>query len=270
MKNHSVAAIVYGRTYSEDFRLLFAPEDFSNRDRKIAQQYINASLQSPELLHDRAYRWSAFKLDRHIIFGVSCFAYDISRALAPEPSNTFKLGKPQSFAMTHDAAGRSVQVFVGLAKHSHGDPVIPIRDPALYGELYDNYVSHRWWDSSSNWRRVESTQYSPKTNYLSQGSAASQKVGEWQRKVSALLYEIPKDSQLGTVVIPRQASDPVIWNMFFSTGICQSLCINFPRELVDSKLFGHTKFECVVTSELDEQGVPYYREVQSTADCTRS
>ncbi|MFM2312876.1 MAG: hypothetical protein RLZZ04_2152 [Cyanobacteriota bacterium] len=88
------AAIVYGRTYHLDFRLITVPHDFTTQAITWASQHIVATTQKARNLVG-APRWSLFKNDDYCVMGVTCMVKDLI-------GDTVK-----------DNQGRPLYVFVG-------------------------------------------------------------------------------------------------------------------------------------------------------------
>lgn len=70
------AAIVYGRTYHLDFRLITVPHDFTPQDITWASQHIVATTQQARNLIGSP-RWSLFKDHHHCVVGVTCMVKDL-------------------------------------------------------------------------------------------------------------------------------------------------------------------------------------------------
>jgi hypothetical protein len=88
------AAVVYGRTYHLDFRLIAVPHDFTPKAITWASQHIVATTQQARNLVGSP-RWSLFKNDEHCVLGVTCMVKDLI-------GDTVK-----------DNQGRPLYVFVG-------------------------------------------------------------------------------------------------------------------------------------------------------------
>jgi hypothetical protein len=93
-KSKGWAAIVYGRTYHLDFRLITVPHDFTAQEINWASQHIIATTQQARNLVDSP-RWSLFKNDYYLVVGVTCMVKDL-------------IGDP-----VKDNQGRPLYVFVG-------------------------------------------------------------------------------------------------------------------------------------------------------------
>jgi hypothetical protein len=93
-KSKGWAAIVYGRTYHLDFRLITVPHDFAAPEINWASQHIIATTQQARNLVDSP-RWSLFKNDHYLVVGVTCMVKDL-------------IGDP-----VKDNQGRPLYVFVG-------------------------------------------------------------------------------------------------------------------------------------------------------------
>lgn len=70
------AAIVYGRTYHLDFRLITIPHDFTQPDLDWASQHIVATTQQARNLTGSP-RWSLFKNNHYCVVGVTCMVKDL-------------------------------------------------------------------------------------------------------------------------------------------------------------------------------------------------
>jgi hypothetical protein len=70
------AAIVYGRTYHLDFRLITVPHGFTPQAIAWASQHIVATTQQARNLVN-APRWSLFKNDDYCVMGVTCMVKDL-------------------------------------------------------------------------------------------------------------------------------------------------------------------------------------------------
>ena len=132
------SALVYGRTYEVDFRLIAIPENFTNEDKKWALKYILGTTRSPEKLSEQP-RWSLFKNEDYCVVGVTCMAKELiqnSRNAIVED-------------MTRDSGGRPTYVFVGYVAELDGEqglPPIPKysdQDMEIFTPLYE-YVQQRW------------------------------------------------------------------------------------------------------------------------------
>lgn len=70
------AAIVYGRTYHLDFRLITVPHDFTQSDLDWSSQHIVATTQQARNLFGSP-RWSLFKNHNYCVVGVTCMVQDL-------------------------------------------------------------------------------------------------------------------------------------------------------------------------------------------------
>jgi hypothetical protein len=70
------AAIVYGRTYHLDFRLITVPHDFIQPDLDWSSQHIVATTQQARNLVGSP-RWSLFKNNNYCVVGVTCMIQDL-------------------------------------------------------------------------------------------------------------------------------------------------------------------------------------------------
>jgi len=121
------AAIIYGRTYEVDFRLLTRPKDFNNKAVNWAKEHILATMRSPEELYG-CQRWSVFQDDDYCVVGLTCMASDLSEE------------------MNADEVHRPIYVFVGFVTRRKNGVTIPIpsRNLEPFKKIYKEYVSKRW------------------------------------------------------------------------------------------------------------------------------
>lgn len=125
------SAIVYGRTYEVDYRLIAIPEDFRNQEQKWALNYIKGTARTSEALPGRP-RWSLFKNKDYCVVGVTCMA----RELIANSKYEF------SEEMTKDSVARPLYLFVGYVARPPFPP-IPSMNFEFFSQLY-NYVEQRW------------------------------------------------------------------------------------------------------------------------------
>lgn len=119
------AAIVYGRTYEVDFRFIATPNDFTEKEKIWAEQYIRVTTRSPEKLRSGYPRWSVFKNEEVSIVGVTCMASALSNK------------------MTQDSKSRVLYLFVGFVSRTPNSE-LPAMEIELFKPLYDEYVSQKW------------------------------------------------------------------------------------------------------------------------------
>jgi hypothetical protein len=100
------APLVYARTYEVDFRLITAPDDFTQQNEDWAIQHILATTRAAEQLYNKP-RWSMFMNEDHWVVGVTCMA---SELLQSQDLETF----------TSDSRNRPLYLFVGyVAQRNH-------------------------------------------------------------------------------------------------------------------------------------------------------
>jgi serine/threonine protein phosphatase PrpC len=124
----SWAPLVHARTYEADFRILVAPEDFTDADIAWAKERIRLTTRYAEKLSDGP-RWSIFRSHRHTFVGVTCQASDVSDD------------------MNRDAVGRPLYLFLGLVTTSNKPSPcgLQLRE---FAELY-SFVRTHWMDQQS-------------------------------------------------------------------------------------------------------------------------
>ncbi|GAB4240114.1 MAG: hypothetical protein Kow0049_27860 [Stanieria sp.] len=132
------AAIVYGRSYYLDFRLIAVPKDFSNRKIDWALEHIIATTRTADKLSAHP-RWSLFKDKSHCIIGVTCMVRDLLGNLTNQAGQ----------GLTQDNCGRPLYVFVGystkLENQSKSTNYFPYmgNNLKIFQPLYD-YVQQQW------------------------------------------------------------------------------------------------------------------------------
>ncbi|MEL6927925.1 MAG: hypothetical protein AAFO95_04750 [Cyanobacteria bacterium J06600_6] len=144
------AAIVYGRTYHLDFRLITVPHNFTPEDSNWASQHIVATTQQARNLAGSP-RWSLFRNARFCIVGVTTTVKDLI-------GHTAK-----------DDRGRPLYIFVGYAAQLSPQQKkfdLPAYSPSLSNfELLYQEIKPVWlvknYDTQS--RQPRTSQYSPLT-----------------------------------------------------------------------------------------------------------
>lgn len=132
------AAIVYGRSYYLDFRLIAVPKDFSNRKIDWALEHIIATTRTADKLSAHP-RWSLFKDKSHCIIGVTCMVRDLLGNLTNQAGQD----------LTQDNCGRPLYVFVGYSTKLENQPKSTNYFPymgnnlKIFQPLYD-YVRQQW------------------------------------------------------------------------------------------------------------------------------
>jgi hypothetical protein len=193
------AAIVYGRTYHLDFRLITIPHDFTQLDLDWASQHIVATTQQARNLVGSP-RWSLFKNNNYCVVGVTCMVKDL-------------IGD-----RVKDDQGRPLYVFVGYVAQLTENLAIQNLPPyaencldsfkILYQEieqvwLVKNYEPNSTHPSLSQYRPINfdnsaialSTQELPQLNHHSQ---RPDKIYLWQSSTqqNSLLWEVSAQSSV--------------------------------------------------------------------------
>lgn len=132
------AAIVYGRSYYLDFRLIAVPEDFTQRKIDWALEHIVATTRTADKLSAHP-RWSLFKDKTHCIIGITCMVRDLLGNLSHQAGQD----------LSQDNCGRPLYVFVGystrLAEHQKSTHFFPYtgNNLEIFQPLYQ-YVQQQW------------------------------------------------------------------------------------------------------------------------------
>jgi membrane protein YqaA with SNARE-associated domain len=209
------AAIVYGRTYEIDFRLLALPVDFTQSEQDWLIAHIQTMTRYPEDLSDRP-RWAVFRQDTLCIFMVACMARDLVEHT-----------RPDGMDLTHDRRGRALYTVVGYATRL--PPREPVQLPAYLdrdlrelSSTYQEYVAARWQVKSYIQDRATVTEYQPLS------AAPAMIPVEIDR-----LYFALNITQPNTVVLWPEAINyrQVLWAIAaqqLATGQNVSLCLGLP------------------------------------------
>jgi hypothetical protein len=138
MSEQKWAAIVYGRSYYLDFRLIAIPKNFTSEDISWALAYIIPTTRAAGKL-DRHPRWSLFKNERYCIVGVTCMVRDLIGQGDKNSNNN----------LTKDVQGRPLYIFVGYGtpldrrKDLVRFPPYSGRHLGTFQPLYQ-YVQQQW------------------------------------------------------------------------------------------------------------------------------
>lgn len=133
------SALVYGRTYEVDFRLIAMPKDFTKTDKDWAEKYILGTTKAPEKLPEYP-RWSLFKNEKYCVIGVTAMARELVQEFQDENYEN----------LTKDSQGRPLYVFVGYVanlEQEAGCPQIPTylgSNIDLFKPLYNKYIRQCW------------------------------------------------------------------------------------------------------------------------------
>jgi hypothetical protein len=139
MYKHKWAAIIYGRSYHLDFRLITIPQDFTDREKDWASQYILDTFSHANKLSSHP-RWSLLKNDTHCVVGVTCMVRDL---LINQEQELIE-------SLSKDNCGRPLYVFVGYVtqlnrrKRLLDFPAYSDFSLQAFQELYQ-YILQVWW-----------------------------------------------------------------------------------------------------------------------------
>lgn len=209
------AAIVYGRTYEIDFRLLALPVDFTQSERDWLIAHIQTMTRYPEDLSNQP-RWAVFRQETLCIFMVACMARDL-----------VEYTQPDGMDLTRDRGGRALYTVVGYGTRvSPGEcvqlPAYLDRDLRELSSTYQEYVAVRWLVKSYIQDRATVTEYQPLS------TAPAMIPAEIDRSYFALNITQPN-----TVVLWPDAINyrQVLWAIAaqqLATGQNVSLCLGLP------------------------------------------
>ena len=137
------SALVYGRTYEVDFRLIAMPKDFNDEDKKWALKYILGTTRSPGKLPQQPC-WSFFKNDKYCVVGVTCMARELIGDSSNDNAEDFTRDKSTSGGL-----GRPLYGFFGYVAKLDGQNLPPIpkyldTNLEAFKPLYD-YIKQCWY-----------------------------------------------------------------------------------------------------------------------------
>ncbi len=145
MSNSSLkwSALIYGRTYEVDFRLIAMPKDLfdAEEDRKWAENHILATTQIPEKLSGNP-RWSLFTNDKYCVFATTCMVKELfidDNDISQETKD-----------ITTDFRGRPLYAFIGYVaeRDTSGQfPPLPAYsdlEVKQFRPLYEKYLKKYW------------------------------------------------------------------------------------------------------------------------------
>jgi|GEM_PF-3616057 len=126
------AAIIYGRTYSVDFRFIVTPDNFGQKQKNFLWNYVKYTTRSAEDL-TRGQRWLFIRTPNRCVVGVTCMVRDLI------DSSSQGL---QDF--TRDKMGRPLYAFVGYVSENATSLDIPAMDLKLFAEPYATFIPQKW------------------------------------------------------------------------------------------------------------------------------
>jgi hypothetical protein len=127
------APIIYGRTYSVDFRFLVTPWNFEERHKEFFWNYIKVTTRSAENLSGKP-RWLFIRTKKRCLVGITCMVRDLIG------SHT----EPDLEDMTRDRQGRPLYAFVGYVSEDPTPFCIPAMNLELFAAPYLKFVSQKW------------------------------------------------------------------------------------------------------------------------------
>ena len=133
------SALVYGRTYEVDFRLIAMPEYFDVKACKWAENHILATTQIPEKLSGNP-RWSLFTDGKYCVFATTCMVKELfPNGISQETKD-----------ITTDFRGRPLYAFIGYVakKDESGEfPPLPTYSNLKLEQFqlsYQKYLQECW------------------------------------------------------------------------------------------------------------------------------
>lgn len=140
--NNQWSSIIFSRTYEVDFRLISIPEDFKEREKKWALDYIYATMTYPKELQGNPI-YSIFKNNKYCVVGITCMIKDLIQNSHYENLEVGTRDKPSG------GEGREVYGFFGYVTKKNSEeefPIIPLYgndNKEFFRQLYED-LEKRW------------------------------------------------------------------------------------------------------------------------------
>ncbi len=235
------APIIYGRTYSVDFRFLVTPCNFEEQQKDFFWNYIKVTTRSAENLPGKP-RWIFLRTEKRCLVGVTCMVRDLIGSHTDQDSED----------LTRDRQGRPLYAFVGYVSENPTPFGIPARNLELFAAPYLKFVSQKWQEVYAD---------------LGSNQAAPQDLkSEYEREFSLDELATPEpepDPILIDQLIPISKDSIIFWNIsearnlwFAASEDDKPLSIFFgnltKRELINSN-FGNAALEEVQSRKEEEK-----------------
>lgn len=218
------APIIYGRTYSVDFRFLVTPRNFEEPQKDFFWNYIKVTTRSAENLSGKP-RWIFLRTEKRCLVGVTCMVRDLIGSHTGQDSED----------LTRDRVERPLYAFVGYVSEDPTPFGIPAMDLELFAAPYLKFVSQKWQEVYAD---------------LGSNQAAPQDLkSEYEREFSLDELATP-DSERNPILIdqliPASEDSIIFWNIADARNIWfaaseddqpLSICLGnlTKRDVIDSK-----------------------------------
>jgi hypothetical protein len=232
MSEQKWAAIVYGRSYYLDFRLIAIPKDFTSEDISWALAYIIPTTRAAGKL-DRHPRWSLFKNERYCIVGVTCMVRDLIGQGYKNFDNN----------LTKDVQGRPLYIFVGYGtpldrrKNLTRFPPYSGKNLSVFQPLYQ-YVQQQW--------KVKDYDIKAKKTILSDYQQLAAFIGQSSSNIDRhIARSLNSQSQNSAKIFLWQDSEESRCKLWTTIAICRqpnSLCLGLAnkQDLIKSPFLNGT------------------------------
>ncbi len=240
MSNTKWAAIVYGRTYEVDFRLLSIPQNFESDDEKWAMKHIRATMQSVNKLPQHP-RWSLFRNDKYCIIGVTCMVEELIGSMTNELQTDY----------IRDFAGRALYVFVGYVTQIDGEKLTPLSIPPyssesleLFKPVYD-YAKAKWFEKSHDPKHREPI----RSEYEALQHISQDEFYKDHDELDAGIGNLNYDSEQAWIWPDEENFKQSLWQLASQSVKTISLCFGLPS----SRSFENSAFLDGTVPSLDEK-----------------
>jgi hypothetical protein len=215
------AAIVYGRTYHLDFRLITIPHDFTQPDLDWSSQHIVATTQRARNLVGSP-RWSLFKNNNYCVVGVTCMVKDL-------------IGD-----RVKDDQGRPLYVFVGYVAQLTENQTIQ-NFPAYAENCLDNFKI-LYQEIEQVWlvKNYELNSTHPSLSHYCPINFANSAIAPQPQELPQLKQQLNQQSRHPDKIYLWQNSTPqnsLLWQAAAQSSVPIAACLNIQGKALNNSPF---------------------------------
>lgn len=239
------AAIVYGRTYHLDFRLITVPHDFTPQAITWASQHIVATTQQARNLVG-ATRWSLFKNDDYCVMGVTCMVKDLIGDTVKDDQ-----GRPLYVFVgygTQLTANQSLENFPGYTENSLDNFKV------LYQEIEQVWLLKNYERDS---RYPTRSQYYP-INFYNEALASDSKEPPLDQKLDRPLNHLSQHPDKIYLWQSSPQQNSLLWQASAQSAVPLATCLN-----IRGKALNNSPFLNQSSSQVESFGIINRGKIQS-------